>query len=254
MPYPTLTFTNLLADYCEIATVPRDGTTGNHTPTEGDKAECASLLNRACAFIWQDWHPTIFLPCMTATATVTPDATTKIVAAATLDYASKWSFWTSDPRPVHASGRTAWETTLRRATQETDGPMILDPSTTMFAFYQTRAPRFTHTAWATSTAYAVGDVVLQSGSCYRCLTQHTAGTFATDLSNAKWREQTVPEELRAALLRRVAELRAGDVTERLAKSQDQGMRAEALMEAIYSRALHTLAVWQFTNGGLSPVV
>jgi len=41
-------------------------------------------------------------------------------------------------------------------------------------------------AWATTTAYAVNDTVQQGGSGYVCVTAHTSGTFATDLSAGKW--------------------------------------------------------------------
>lgn len=40
--------------------------------------------------------------------------------------------------------------------------------------------------WATSTTYAVGDVVFQGDAVYECLVAHTSGTFATDLAAAKW--------------------------------------------------------------------
>lgn len=41
-------------------------------------------------------------------------------------------------------------------------------------------------AWLTATAYEPSDVVRQNGSAYVCLVAHTSGTFATDLSAAKW--------------------------------------------------------------------
>ncbi len=41
-------------------------------------------------------------------------------------------------------------------------------------------------AWLTGTAYAVQDIVSQSGTEYMCLVAHTSGTFATDLSAKKW--------------------------------------------------------------------
>jgi len=44
------------------------------------------------------------------------------------------------------------------------------------------------TAWATSTAYAVNDLVWQSGKLYICETAHTSGTFATDLASGYWTE------------------------------------------------------------------
>lgn len=40
--------------------------------------------------------------------------------------------------------------------------------------------------WATATAYAVDDVVAINNALYICATAHTSGTFATDLSAAKW--------------------------------------------------------------------
>ena len=40
--------------------------------------------------------------------------------------------------------------------------------------------------WATAHTYRVDDFVTQAGNTYKCLTQHLAGTFATDLSTSKW--------------------------------------------------------------------
>lgn len=44
--------------------------------------------------------------------------------------------------------------------------------------------------WVTTTAYAVGDLVLQGGVVYVCMVAHTAGTFATDLAAGKWGQVT----------------------------------------------------------------
>ncbi|SIR16334.1 hypothetical protein SAMN05880590_1136 [Rhizobium sp. RU35A] len=40
--------------------------------------------------------------------------------------------------------------------------------------------------WATGTAYAVRDTVMQGGVQYICTVAHTAGTFATDLAAPRW--------------------------------------------------------------------
>jgi hypothetical protein len=40
--------------------------------------------------------------------------------------------------------------------------------------------------WATSTSYQADDVVIESSKFYIALQAHTSGTFATDLSGAKW--------------------------------------------------------------------
>lgn len=41
-------------------------------------------------------------------------------------------------------------------------------------------------AWVTATAYAVKDMVTNSGLVYVCVVAHTGGTFATDLAAGKW--------------------------------------------------------------------
>jgi hypothetical protein len=43
-----------------------------------------------------------------------------------------------------------------------------------------------YSAWATSTAYKIGQRVSQGGSYYACLIAHTSGTFSTDLAAGKW--------------------------------------------------------------------
>lgn len=40
--------------------------------------------------------------------------------------------------------------------------------------------------WVTSTAYATGDLVNESGQVYICIVAHTSGTFATDFTNNNW--------------------------------------------------------------------
>ena len=44
----------------------------------------------------------------------------------------------------------------------------------------------TPSAWATTTAYILGDAVTNSGTTYVCTEAHTSGTFATDLAAGKW--------------------------------------------------------------------
>lgn len=41
-------------------------------------------------------------------------------------------------------------------------------------------------AWTTSTSYIVNDIVNQGGNAYICLSDHTSGTFSTDLGNSLW--------------------------------------------------------------------
>jgi len=41
--------------------------------------------------------------------------------------------------------------------------------------------------WVTSTAYTVPQMVEESNKFYKCLVDHTSGTFSTDLTNNKWK-------------------------------------------------------------------
>lgn len=45
-----------------------------------------------------------------------------------------------------------------------------------------------YTAWATLTLYAVNSYVHESGKIYKCLIEHTSGTFADDLASLYWLE------------------------------------------------------------------
>jgi hypothetical protein len=51
-----------------------------------------------------------------------------------------------------------------------------------------------YSAWLTSTAYLVGDLVSVAGPLYyRCLIDHTSGTFSTDLAALKWEVTVVTD-------------------------------------------------------------
>lgn len=40
--------------------------------------------------------------------------------------------------------------------------------------------------WATTTSYAINDIVTQNNSLYLCIVAHTSGTFSTDLAANNW--------------------------------------------------------------------
>lgn len=56
-------------------------------------------------------------------------------------------------------------------------------------------PADTPDAWATATAYVLGDTVVQSSVNYACIIAHTSGTFATDLTNLKWQRMATDDEM-----------------------------------------------------------
>ena len=41
-------------------------------------------------------------------------------------------------------------------------------------------------SWATTTTYYVDDVIRYGGRTHNCVTNHTSGTFQTDLGAVKW--------------------------------------------------------------------
>jgi hypothetical protein len=73
-------------------------------------------------------------------------------------------------------------------TYSTTQTMVIELGAGYFRFHTAGASLLysTPSAWLTTTAYAVGDLVANGGSNYYCTTAHTAGTFATDLAAGKW--------------------------------------------------------------------
>jgi len=85
-----------------------------------------------------------------------------------------------------------------------DGIVISDEfsgQTDVFVSYLKPAPKVSSGEWATTTAYAVDDVVhnIATGECYVCLVAHTSGTFAADLAADKWEIQELPAFLERAI-------------------------------------------------------
>lgn len=73
-------------------------------------------------------------------------------------------------------------------TYSTTQTMVIEVGEGYFRFHTHGATLLysTPAAWATTTAYAVGDLRSNGGVNYYCTTAHTSGTFATDLAAGKW--------------------------------------------------------------------
>ncbi len=141
----------------------------------GMRSKLLAVFNRAYTRgynlrTWEDaWN----------SATVTPAS--QIIDFATLKDARRFEVWSADPRdPANNAYPLLYTTTL-------NGIQLLENPATAFVLSLPSAPKFTTTAWVTSTAYALKALVLfTDGNVYRCITAHTSGTFATDLAAAKW--------------------------------------------------------------------
>lgn len=255
MAYPQFTFSQFLQDYCHLANVGRNTSTGLYEPTVADKAAAAQLLTEACQYAWQDWNPTLLLPSITESATVAPAS--NVVSWATLEYSSKWSFWTTDPRSSYEEEDGFWREYARRGVQDDDGVRIVDAEDSMVAFYQKAAPEFNHVNLVAATTYAAGDVVWDgtdgivttpaTGHCYKALGAYAGSAIA---DTTKWTRQSAPQELRQALRRRVNELRMGDTAGQPERGQQEKFTAEQLLENVFLRHLKTAPPWYLMNGGL----
>jgi hypothetical protein len=78
------------------------------------------------------------------------------------------------------------KTRLIPFTYSTTQTMVLEVGAGYFRFHTAGATLVYATTWATGTAYAIGDRVVNTGVLYTCATAHTSGTFATDLGAGKW--------------------------------------------------------------------
>lgn len=64
--------------------------------------------------------------------------------------------------------------------------LVAHTSAALFATDLAAVKWVLYTDWVTSTVYAPGDKVYNSGVEYACLVQHTSGVFATDLTSVYW--------------------------------------------------------------------
>jgi len=114
--------------------------------------------------------------------------------------------------------------------------------------------------WATATAYVQNDLVTQGGVVYLCVTAHTSGTFATDLSSGDWviyQETLLESELAtssgATMVGYVPGITGGEATT-VDKRLDErisikGFGAIGDGVADDSVAFLTAATWLNANGG-----
>jgi hypothetical protein len=72
-------------------------------------------------------------------------------------------------------------------------------------------------AWATTTAYAIGDIVTNGGTTYYAVSAHTSGTFSTDLAAGRWYAQPasgaleVPSPYQESELREIQYVQVNDI-------------------------------------------
>lgn len=173
--------------------------TGHLTAMASDATLKANLLakfNRSYKIAYQlPWESGTMWEDARTWAEITPAS--GLIAWNVIDDARHIEVWTIDPRESRLAQSVAFFT-------DKTGILVSTELDTVWVSYMPRRFHFDTTAWATTTAYVVGDVrTVSSLECYRCLVAHTSGTFATDLAASKWVLMPVLEVLEEFLIRHV---------------------------------------------------
>jgi len=183
----TLPFKTLLTAFLGAARAGR----ANLQPQEEEQF-CADL-NAAALCLWEVETHSQALPDMLAGQTVTLSAG-GVIPAATIDTASFWSVWKSDPRL--STDPNARARLNLQATGLANGDVkVLDAHAgdEVYVLYKTRPPQWTIEAPSSARTYDIGDLVNCDGRVYRSLVNEASAGDITD--PALWEEQTLPVSL-----------------------------------------------------------
>jgi len=159
------------------------------------KANMLALFNRSYKIGYElPFQSNMFWEDARTWAEITPSS--GLIAWDVLGDARNLEVWTKDPRETRLASSVTFFT-------DKTGIAVSEELETVWVSWIPRIYKFDTTAWVTATPYAVGDVrtVSTSGECYRCLSAHTSGTFATDLAASKWVLMPVLEVLHEFVIR-----------------------------------------------------
>jgi hypothetical protein len=156
--------------------------TGNLTAMATDatlKAQLLAQFNRTYKIAYElPFQSNVFWEDALTWAEITPSS--GLISWDVLGDARNLAIYTADPR------ETRMATSVQFFTNKT-GIRVSEDLPTVWVSWTPRVYKFDTTAWVTATAYAVGDVrTVSSNECYRCISAHTSGTFATDLAASRW--------------------------------------------------------------------
>ena len=159
------------------------------------KAEMLAKFNRTYKIGYElPFQSNVFWEDARVWAEITPSS--GLIAWDVLGDARNIEVWTQDPRETRLASSVTFFT-------DHTGIAVGDQLTTVWVSWMPRTYKFDTTEWATAQSYVVGNVrtLATSGDCYRCLTAHTSGTFATDLTAGNWVLMPVLEVLHEFLIR-----------------------------------------------------
>ena len=144
------------------------------------KANLLSLFNRSYKIGYElPYLSNVFWEDALTYAQITPS--NGLISWDVLGDARNLEIYTDDPRETRLASSVQFYT-------DRTGILVSTDLATVWVKWTPRVYPFNTTAWATATAYVVGDVrTVSSLECYRCIVAHTSsGAFATDLAAAKW--------------------------------------------------------------------
>lgn len=158
------------------------------------KANLLSLFNRSYKIGYElPFESNVFWEDARTWAEITPSS--GLISWDVLGDARNLEIYTLDPRETRLAASVQFHT-------DKTGISVSEDLETVWVSWTPRIYKFDTTAWATTTAYVVGDVrTVSSLECYRCIVAHTSGTFATDLAASKWVLLPVLEVLHEFVIR-----------------------------------------------------
>ena len=158
------------------------------------KANLLSLFNRSHKIGYElPFRSNVFWEDARTWAEITPSS--GLISWDVLGDARNIEIYTLDPRETRLAASVQFYT-------DKAGISVSEDLETVWVSWTPGIYKFDTTAWATTTAYVVGDVrTVSSLECYRCLVAHTSVTFATDLAASKWVLMPVLEVLHEFIIR-----------------------------------------------------
>lgn len=251
MTFPTLSFAEFLSQHGNAMRLEM-GDDGSFTAGVRERQQAALLLNEACRWAWKWGEGPLMMPCLLKSASITP--TSGVIDRDAVEDSPRVSVWTTNPEASFKANDGLYLDYLRLAMPSAEGWTVVNGGAEpLTVYFQSRVLRFSGIEWVTSKLYKVGAIVYKDDECYRCQTEHTSGTFATDLAASKWLVQRIPEEISDALAARIGEQTAATVESRPAKEQSEAGKAERAIVDVHIRYLYAhLPPWFLHNGGLKP--
>lgn len=189
----TVSYNTLLTAFAGTARV------GRAALQDSEKEQFTADLNTAALWLWEQETHTMALPDMLTGKTVTPSS--GLITAATIEEASFWSVWKSDPRLKEYGPERA--ALLLEATGQANGDIKITDTTapaTVYVIYKTIPPQWTVDPASSSKTYDIGDLVECSGKVYRALIAEAAAGDVTDAT--VWTEVTLPQSLQRILIKK----------------------------------------------------